>query len=525
MEHKSLTGRVAPTLMEITGRRPLEPALGDQRRTLTWRELEARTNALGHRIEHDLGVTPGSNVAVIATNRYEFIEALIGAMRAGMVVVPVKASWTAEEIGYLLEDADARLVITDLDSGRQAATLRATPVLDLGSAAAPHSFEGWLARQSDRPLPYERNGWRMAYTSGTTGKPKGVVRRFRGDRPWCEAFASSTWLNDAMHLDPSGPHLNVSALYHGAPLGSMLALLAAGAECRILGRWDPESALTELQRDVRSTVMVPTHFRQLLALPEPVRLSFDAPELRSVVHGGEPCPQSVKRAMIEWFGPIVHEYYGTSEGGTTTVTADEWLERPGTVGRPVAGMEVHVLDDQHHERGPNKEGTIYFRHQAGQFFSYRNSPEKTASAHTADGSFTVGDIGYLDEDGFLFISGRKADVIVSSGVNIYPAEIEDCLFSLPQVAEVAVVGGPDDQRGERPVAFVRLAEGCTVESALPSITTAAEQRLAGYKRPREWRVRQELPRDGTGKLLRHVLRAELWEGREDVFANTGRPSP
>ena len=487
---------------------------------MTWGELEARTTALGSGIEHDLGVAPGSHVTVIARNRHEFVEAMVGAMRAGMTTIPVKASWTTEEIGYLLDDSGASLVITDLDTGREAARERGLALLDLGTAEDPESFEDWLAAQSSAPLPYHRNGSRMAYTSGTTGRPKGVVRKARGDRPWCEAFAASTWLNEAMNLDASGPHLDVSALYHGAPLGCLLSLLAAGVECRILSKWDPELALQELQRGVVSTVMVPTHFRQLLALPDDVRAAFHAPALRSVVHGGEPCPRSLKLAMIEWLGPIIHEYYGTSEGGTTTVRAEDWLERPGTVGRPITGMQVVVLDEHGNDVGANVEGTIYFRHTSGQFFSYRNAPEKTSSAHGPDGAFTVGDVGFLDDDGFLFISGRKADVIVSSGVNVYPAEIEDVLTALPEVAEVAVVGGPDDRRGERPVAFVHFVDDVDPEQALAAVEAAAGEQLAGYKQPREWHVRAELPRDGTGKLLRHVLRGELWEGRDDVFANT-----
>jgi len=194
------------------------------------------------------------------------------------------------------------------------------------------------------------------------------------------------------------------------------------------------------------------------------------------------------------------------------------------VGRPVAGMEVKILDEHGEAVGPNIEGTIYFKHAGGPFFSYRNAPEKTDSAHAPDGSFTVGDVGYVDDDGYLFISGRKADVIVSSGVNVYPAEIEDVLAALPEVAEIAVVGGPDERRGERPVAFVHLADGTDPVVALAAVEAGAREQLAGYKQPREWHVRADLPRDGTGKLLRHVLRAELWEGHEDVFANPAPPT-
>lgn len=511
-----MTSKLAPTIYSIAGADPRAEALADPSGRITWEQLEARTNALGRGIEA-MDVAEGSHVVLAVGNRREFYEALIGGMRAGMVVTPVKTSWTAEEIAYVLEDAGSKLVVTDLPNGRAAARLRGLPVLDL-----ENDFEGWLSGQSSDPLPYDRCGMRMSYTSGTTGRPKGVVRAADTSRPWCESFAATTAFKDTMSVPTTGPHLNLSALFHGAPLAFSLSLLASGATVRVLGGWEPDRVLAALADGIHSTCMVPTMFRQLLTLPEERRRTFSAPELRCVMHGGEPCPQPLKQKMIDWWGPIFTEYYGMTEGGLTAATSPEWLERPGTVGRAKNNLEIRILDDEGNRRGPGQEGTIYFATSTGKTFEYRNSPEKTRDAHR-DGAFTVGDIGYLDEDGYLFISGRKADLIVSSGVNVYPAEIEDVLFSLPEVRDACVVGAPDETRGETIAAFVALApEEANPEAALGRIEAACGERLAGYKRPRSFVVRDAIPRDGTGKLLRHVLRKELWKGREDVFAAPSR---
>jgi len=521
--------QAAPPIWQLAGAAPRAIALEDDRRRVTFGELEERTNAVGHGLEA-LGLVPGDHVALAVTNRVEFVEALVGAMRAGMVVTPVKTSWTAAETEYLLRDAGTRAVVTDVDAARAAAAATGIAAIDLERGVAGAAFERWLGSQPTRSLPRERAGWRLSYTSGTTGRPKGVHRLADGRRPWCESFVASRASAAATHLPTDGPHLNVSALFHGAPLAFSLSLLALGCTLRILPRWDAEAALDALARDVRSTCMVPTMFRQLLALPAERRRAFRAPALRAVLHGGEPCPQHVKRAMIDWLGPILTEYYGMTEGGMTIATADEWLARPGTVGKPCFGLEVCILGAGGERLGPGEQGTIYFRPPSGKTFEYRHAPEKTAAAYAADGAFTVGDLGYVDRDGYLFISGRTADVIVSGGVNVYPAEIEDVVASLPDVRDACVVGGPDDVRGETPVAFVVLDRdartGADAEraasAAVASITAACESRLAGYQRPRRVIVRDALPRDATGKLLRHVLRAELWEGRESGFAAPSR---
>lgn len=492
-------------------------ALEDHRRAVTFAELERRSNAFGHGYAA-LGLAPGDHVALVTSNRAEFVEALIGAMRAGMIVTPVKTSWTPPEIEYLLRDAGSRAVVTDVEAARVAATSLGIAVVDLERGVAGTPFARWLDAQDAGPLPRDRRGYRLSYTSGTTGRPKGVHRLSDGRLPWCEAFAASRAFAAQASVPTDGPHLNVSALFHGAPLAFALSLLASGCTMRILRRWDADEALDALARGVRSTCMVPTMFRQLLALSDERRRAFHAPGLRAVLHGGEPCPQHVKQRMIDWLGPILIEYYGMTEGGLTTCTSEEWLARPGTVGKAKLGLGISILGPNGEHLPPGEQGTIHFVPASGKPFEYRNASEKTAAAYSREGAFTVGDIGYVDADGYLFISGRTADVIVTGGVNVYPAEIEDTLARLPGVRDACVVGGPDELRGESPVAFLVLDDA----TALPAVEAACESALAGYQRPRRYLLRHELPRDPTGKLLRHLLREQLWEGHASNFAAPAR---
>ena len=301
--------------LELAGVSPRAIALEDHRRRVSFGELEDHTNAFGHGLEA-LGVAPGGHVALVASNRIEFVEALLGAMRAGMLVTPIKTSWTAAEIEYVLRDAGSRAVVTDVDAAREAAAAVGIATIDLERGVGGASFEHWLATQDTRPLPRDRHGWRLSYTSGTTGRPKGVHRLADGRLPWCEAFVASRSFAATSHLPTDGPHLNVSALFHGAPLAFALSLLASGCTMRILRRWDAEAALDALARDVRSTCMVPTMFRQLLALPAERRRAFRAPALRAVLHGGEPCPQHVKQQMIDWLGPVLRRVLRDDRGRT-----------------------------------------------------------------------------------------------------------------------------------------------------------------------------------------------------------------
>jgi len=461
------------------------------------------------------GIEPGDHVALVVTNRAEFIEVVLGVQRAGMVVTPLKTSWTPEEIGVVLDDAHSRLVVTDVDAAKRAAADRGIPVVDV------ERFEPWVGAQDAGPLPADRRGWRMSYTSGTTGRPKGVVHPWSGQSSFSDAFARSTGWAEAARLPGDGVHLMASQLFHGAPLTFGLAALALGAPMRIMSRWDPEEFLRQVPDGVASTTLVPTMFRHVLALPERERAAFDAPSLRTVLHGGEPCPPDLKRRMVEWWGPVFVEYFGFSEGGMTLATTEDWLARTGTVGQAMPHQEILVLDDDGRPVSPRTEGTVYFRFLDGTRFSYFGDPTKTEAAYGPDGAFTAGDIGWLDDDGYLFISGRRADVIVSAGVNVYPAEVEAVIDSVDGVADVAVVGGPDQERGEQVVAFVVPGPGLAGEEVTAAVDAASRERLAGYKRPRRIVLCDEVPRDPTGKLLRRSLRDGLWEGRSG-FAASGR---
>jgi acyl-CoA synthetase (AMP-forming)/AMP-acid ligase II len=503
---------LAPPLWELSGREPGDLALSDDRRDLSWHELDERTNAIGHGVE-TLGLSPGDHLVLVAGNRAEFVEVLLGGQRAGMVVTPLKTGWTPAEIDVVLDDAGTRLVVTDRDAAREAAAARQLPVLDLDEG-----FEEWLAAEDAGPLPFDRRGWRMSYTSGTTGRPKGVVHPWSGGSPFSESFVRGGTWSEVAGVPTDGAHLMASQLFHGAPLMFGLGALARGAPLRIMGRWDAGAFLRLAADGVASTALVPTMFRQLLALPAAERNAFSAPALRTVLHGGEPCPPDVKRRMVDWWGPVFVEYFGFTEGGLTFATTAEWLERPGTVGRALGHQDVVITDDDGRPLPAGREGRVHFRFRDGSRFAYHGDQAKTDAAHASDGSFTAGDIGWVDEDGYLYISGREAEVIVSSGVNVYPAEIEAVIDAVDGVADVAAVAAPDPERGEHVVAFVVVGSDTDAHAVVERVTRACESSLAPYKRPRRVVVSESVPRDGTGKLLRRALRDQLWAGRRGFAA-------
>jgi long-chain acyl-CoA synthetase len=493
-----------PPIWELAGRPPNAVALDDGHTRRTWHDLEVRSRAVGRALSELVG-GPGHHIAIVAGNRVEYLEVVIAATRAGLVYTPVKTGWTAGEIAVVLQDAKTRLVVTDTDAGRVAAREAGVPVVDLDA-----DFDEWVDGLDDEPLPYDLAGWKLSYTSGTTGRPKGVVPAYMGSRPFPDAFVASRTMADLVHLPGEGTHLFVSALFHGAPLTFGLGALASGATLRILDRWDPATALALLQDGVTSTCMVPTMFRQLLALPETDRRAFHAPGLRTVAHGGEGCSEPLKRAMLEWWGPVLVEYYGFTEGGLTVATSEEWLARPGTVGRGSQERRITIRDADDHVLEPGVDGVVYFEQPGVTTFRYLGDDAKTAAAFSGT-SYTVGDVGHLDDEGYLYITGRSADLIVSAGVNVYPAEIETVLDGTPGIADLAVVGAPDPERGETIAAFVVVAAGYEPEAAIAQLRAVADEKLAGYRRPRRYLAVPELPRDATGKLLRKDLRDRLWD--------------
>jgi long-chain acyl-CoA synthetase len=487
-------------------------AVDDGHCQLTWAELDDATIRFGNGVEA-LGGVPGSHVAICVSNRVEFVVALIGAWRAGCAYTPLKTGWTAAEIGAVLDDAHTTVAITDRDGARDAALVRGIAVIDIDMA-----YDAWLADQPDVPLSDDRCGYKMPYTSGTTGRPKGVVMRGSGSTPFATGWAGIAYWAEALELPGDGAHLFCSRLFNGAPQTFGFGAMARGATLRVMRQWEPAAAFDELRRpDVTSTIMVPTMFRQILALRPEVRDSGRPRSLRTVLHGGEPCPIPVKQAIADVLGDVLVEYYGFTEGGMTVVRRDEWRDRPGTVGRPLPGMAVEVLDDAGDEVATGVEGTVYFAPSKGRLFHYQGDDDKTEGAHVGD-AFTVGDIGRLDDEGFLYLCGRAAEVVVSAGVNVYPAEIDEALSDVPGIADLAAVGAPDDERGEVVALFVQLLPDADEPTVLNDLEATAAERLAPYKRPRSVAVIEEIPRDQTGKLLRRVLRDQLWAGKSQ-FAN------
>lgn len=494
-------------LWQLAGRRPTDPAVDEvgTGRALSWAQLDRQTTQFGNGLA-TLGATPGSHVALVAGNRLELFVAIIGAWRAGCVYSPLKSGWTTREIDQVIADAGTTVVVTDRPAARTAAGARGLPVIDFDTAHGD-----WLAAQSDQPLPADRSGWKLTYTSGTTGRPKGVVPGSAGTLAFAVGWAGLARYAELLQLPRCGVHLFVSQLFHGAPLTFGLGALARGATVRLLPQWDAAHALTLLSDDaITSTIMVPTMFRHLLALPGIDRSSSPSP-LRTLLHGGEPCPIAVKRSMVEWFGPVLVEYYGFTEGGLTITTAAEWAKRPGTVGKAVSGQSVRIVDQAGRPAPTGTAGEVTFvPDQPGRQFSYLHDEAKTAAAHIGDG-FGVGDIGRLDEDGYLYIMGRSADVVICGGVNVYPAEVEDALCDVEGVADLCMVGGPDSERGESLVLFVVVAAGHEQTDVLAALASAAQERLASYKRPRTVLCVGDVPRDQTGKLLRRELRDPLWK--------------
>jgi long-chain acyl-CoA synthetase len=491
------------TLAELAGREPDESAVecGDVR--LTWHDLDGRANAMAHGLE-SYGARPGAHVVICVSNRAEFVEAVLGAWRAGCAYTPLKTGWTASEVGAVLDDAQTAVVVTDRDGAREAARERGIALVDLDA-----DHETWLSMQ-DRDEPTGRRcGYKMPFTSGTTGRPKGVVMSGSGTVPFADGWLGLARWADALRLPGDGVHLFVSRLFNGAPQTFGFGALARGATLRILPHWSAADALAALaQPDVTSTIMVPTMFRQLLGLTDVDRTGSPAPALRTLLHGGEPCPSALKEAVADWFGDVLVEYYGFTEGGLTIVGPGEWRERPGTVGRPLPGMNVEIHGDDGALLRRGETGAVFFRSDAGRRFTYSGDATKTADAHQGD-AFTVGDVGYLDGDGYLYLCGRSADVVITAGVNVYPAEIEAALAAADGVADMCAVGVPDADVGEVIALHVVLAPDAEEAAVLTTLNRLAEQRLAPYKRPRRVSVVGSVPRDETGKLLRRELRDSL----------------
>jgi long-chain acyl-CoA synthetase len=494
-------------------------ALCDERTSLSWRALAASVNR-GANALAALNLPAPARVAIYAPNSAETIIAYLAALRAGVSSVPVNFHLIAEETAFILRDSGASVLFVGpetAESGMEAARLAGVAQV-IGwrtNTSGVQDFEAWLAAAgaaepaADMPAPPH-----LHYTSGTTGKPKGVEappNMFPANVNVAEAFAS--FAEEVRAAGFAGPALAVGPLYHTSPLRAV-RLLAGGAPLLSMERFDAEATLAAIARHrVSSINMTPTHFVRLLDLPAAVRAKYDISSVRRIRHTGATCPVHVKRAMIEWFGPVVVEVYGATESGpTTSITSEEWLARPGSVGRAIAPFEAQVRSEAGELLGPGEFGVLYFKDNSGHGLRYYNDAKTTANAHIEPGVFTLGEMGHVDADGYVYVTDRASDMIVSGGVNIYPAEIEQGLMQHPAIHDIAVIGAPNAEMGEEVLALVVLAPGVAAPNR-EELDGFCRQHMAGYKRPRRYEFVADVGRNALGKVNKRALRRTFWPER------------
>ena len=500
-------------LSEIAAAAPDKPAViaADGERVLTYGDLDRRSRQVS-RLLARLGVQTGDHVALLLPNRPEYFEVAWGAQRRGTYWTPVNWHLTAAEAGYIVADCGARVLFAAAETAHVAAEIAADrpglTVFVAGGEPGPgqQSYEAAISGQSADQIDDEIDGAVFFYSSGTTGRPKGIKPN-HAFPPFGSPSTLGLLMNVVFGFGTDSVYLCPAPLYHAAPNNFSLGTHRLGGTVVLMDRFDPAECLRAIQAHRVSHVQfVPTHFVRLLRLPAAQRLACDVSSLRTVVHAAAPCPVEVKRQMIDWLGPCLVEYYAGSEAnGITIIDSADWLAHPGSVGRAL-GTAVHIVGDDGAELPAGQDGLIYFE---GQTFEYHNDPAKTASALDDRGWSTLGDIGHLDEEGFLYLSDRRTDLIISGGVNIYPAEIEAALISHPAVEDVAVIGVPDAEMGQQVLAIVQPArQGTGSPDLAAELIEHCRARLATFKCPRSVEFVTELPRLPTGKLLRRQLRAE-----------------
>ncbi len=501
----ALTARAAPERKAI---------LSDSG-SLSYGELNACANQLVRALNRR-GVGPGDAVALLCANRPEFAIAYAAAVRGGLRLTCLNWHLQRDELAYIVENCEARAFLADARFAEAAAEVArgaAKASVRLAIAGAVEGFESFataLAAERADDVETPVLGSTMLYTSGTTGRPKGVYRRQTPPPTGVarEISRVSAFRPETDRMLCTGP------LYHAAPLAfNLVSPLANGLGTVLMDRWDAEATLAQIERHrVTHTHMVATMFHRLLALPAEVRARYDLSSLRCVLHGAAPTPVHVKKALIDWLGPIVHEYYAATEGGGTFIDAADWLRKPGSVGRPVDPGILQVRDDEGRLVEPGSVGTIWFRAPAVGRFEYFGDAEKTKSSYDGDW-FTMRDMGYQDLDGYVFLTGRTSELIISGGVNIYPAEIDAVLLMHPAVADAAAIGTPNEEFGEEVRAVVQLKPGHTASEPLArELIEHCRARLAHFKCPRGIDFDAALPRSEAGKVQRRVIRERYWQG-------------
>ncbi|MGH0031460.1 MAG: acyl-CoA synthetase [Myxococcota bacterium] len=495
---------------------------GNGEGTETFGELEQRSRRFGH-LFRKRGLSQGGCVAVLMENTDpSFHDIYWACQRVGLYFTPVNWHLQEEEVQYIVDNCDADALFASPAFGELAARVAPRcPKLRMKVATGGEieGFEPLGNALADAPedaaLDDQREGSVMIYSSGTTGRPKGV-RRPLADVPSGDPSVSgfSQGFMGLFGITGDDRYICPAPLYHAAPMQFTTAHTRIGASVVVLPRFDAEGVLRTIQdQKVTTSQWVPTHFRRLLRLPEDVRAKYDVSSLRVAIHAAAPCPVPVKEQMIDWWGDAIIEYYAGTEGGGTLIRAKEWLEHKGSVGRHWAGGKVWVLDEEGVEvSGPNVEGAVYFEAPATGRFSYYKDDEKTADTYRGD-LFTIGDIGYLDEEGYLFLTDRQSNMIISGGVNIYPQETENHLIVHPKVDDVAVIGVPNEEMGEEVKAVVIPSAGATPgEDLEQELIEYCREGIAHYKCPRTIDFVDELPRTETGKMAKRKLRDRYWEG-------------
>jgi long-chain acyl-CoA synthetase len=505
------------------GKREDQLAVADEDGTaLTWSELDRLLNrSVNALLARDVG--PDRRIAVFAQNSVSTVLAVLTEILAGCSGVPINYHLRAQECAYILRDADVRLMFVgpeNVDVGLEAAALAGgIPVVAWGveGREGVERWEDFVATGSDeeppqdlRPLPY------LHYTSGTTGFPKGTETPPNlypgGEAPTIREHVQAL-VDSAAEVRGRGAHLVIAPLYHSGQVFGIKSALLAGQTYVVLNRFDAEKTLRAIDEfKIGRVAMVPTHFIRLLALPEDVRNQYDLSSLWQVSHTAAPCPVDVKRRMIDWLGPIISEGYGATEQGiVSSITAEEWLAHPGSVGKVREGLELHIVDDDGNELGRNQPGRLYFRDLSGFDVKFHNDQDKTDSVHLAPDVFTIGEVGYLDDEGYLYLTDRFSDMVVSGGVNLFPAEAEQVMMDLPGVADVACIGVPDDDLGEVLTALVVPLDPEHPPSA-QELIALTQERLTKFKCPRDLAFVADLGRNPVGKLNKRELRDRYQRG-------------
>lgn len=482
---------------------------------ITYGQLEAFSNQFAH-LMRSLGLRRGDAIAICLENHPYFLPICWGASRAGLYFTAISYRLAASEVSYIVNDCGAQVLISSkaLTQTFDQLFVDLDPNMNCYFIDSKHPNAGSLLDalqdQPTEPIPNESYGQSLLYSSGTTGRPKGVKKPLF-EVPFGSTVEVFELAQQRYQFNEQTIYLSPAPLYHAAPLGFTMNVLRYGGQVIVMPQFDPETALALLgTHKVTHAQWVPTMFVRMLKLPEVVRSRYRFPDLRYAIHAAAPCPINVKSQMIDWWGPIIYEYYAGTEGnGSTFINSEDWLSHPGSVGLPASDCRVHILDDEGRPVPAYTHGGVYF--EGGGRFEYLNDPEKTAHSHQANGWSTLGDIGYVDDDGYLYLTDRKSFMIISGGVNIYPQEAENVLITHPAVADVAVFGIPNEEFGEEVKAVVQPVSMAAASPLLAEELIAyARSQIAHLKCPKSIDFMEELPRHPTGKLYKRLLKEPYW---------------